>query len=88
MSIRVIVKLKVEDRAKFEEIFASRASARATAGLEINTYRDIDDPNGIVGIGTGPSKEAFFEFMTSPEQQEAMKTATVQGPPDITFLEG
>ena len=47
----------------------------------------MDDPNGVVGIGTGPSKEAFFEFMTSPEQQEAMKTATVQGPPDITFLE-
>tara|TARA_B100001750_G_scaffold225406_1_gene217222 strand:- start:749 stop:991 length:243 start_codon:yes stop_codon:yes gene_type:complete len=80
--------MKVEDRAKFEEVFASRASARAAAGLEINTYRDIDDPNGIVGIGTGPSKEAFFEFMTTPEQQEAMKNATIQGPPDITFLEG
>ena len=84
----MVVKMKVEDRAKFEEVFASRASARAAAGLEINTYRDIDDPNGIVGIGTGPSKEAFFEFMTTPEQQEAMKNATIQGPPDITFLEG
>jgi len=87
MSIIVVVKLKVADHAKFEATFANRASARAAAGLDIKTYRDMDDPNGVVGIGTGPSKEAFFEFMTSPEQQEAMKTATVQGPPDITFLE-
>ncbi len=87
MSIVVVVKLKVADHAKFQASFANRASARAAAGLEIRVYRDMDDPNGVVGIGTVPSKEAFFEFMTSPEQQEAMKTATVQGPPDITFLE-
>ncbi len=84
----MVVNLKVGDRAKFEEVFASREHARAAAGLEIKGHRDIDDPNGVVGIGTGPSKQAFFEFMTSPEQQEAMKAATVQGPPDTTFLEG
>ena len=87
MSIVVVVKLKVADHAKFQASFANLATARAAAGLEIRVYRDMDDPNGVVGIGTVPSKEAFFEFMTSPEQQEAMKTATVQGPPDITFLE-
>jgi len=26
--------------------------------------------------------------MGSAEQQQAMKNATIQGPPDITFLEG
>ena len=88
MSITVIVKLKVEDYAKFEASFANRASARAAAGIEVKAYRIMDDPNGGVAIGTAPSKEAFFAFMTSPEQQEAMKNATVQGPPDVTFLEG
>jgi hypothetical protein len=58
------------------------------AGLEVKAYRDMDDPAGVVVIGTAPSKEAFFGFMSSPEQQEAMKNASVQGPPDCTFLEG
>ena len=84
----MVVKLKVEDYAKFEASFANRASARVAAGLEVKAYRVMDDPNGVVAIGTAPSKEAFFAFMTSPEQQEALKTATVQGPPDLTFLEG
>ena len=88
MSITVVVRLKVEDYASFAASFANRESARVAAGLEVKAYRVMDDPNGVVVIGTAPSKEAFFAFMTSPEQQEALKTATVQGPPDLTFLEG
>ncbi|MQF82843.1 hypothetical protein FIM02_01620 [SAR202 cluster bacterium AD-802-E10_MRT_200m] len=88
MSITLVVKLKVEDQAKFEASFANRASARVAVGLEAKAYRDMDDSNYVVVIGTAPSKEVFFGFMTSPEQQEALKTATVQGPPDVTFLEG
>ena len=87
MSITVVVKLKVEDHAKFEASFTSRTSARVAAGLEVKAYRDMDDPNCVVVIGTAASKETFFGFMTSPEQQDAMKNATVQGPPDVTFLE-
>lgn len=88
MSITVIVKLKIADYVKFEASFAQRTSARVAAGLEVKAYRDMDDPNCIVAIGTAPSKEAFFGFMTSPEQQQAMKNASIQGPPEITFLEG
>jgi heme-degrading monooxygenase HmoA len=88
VSITVVVKLKVEDHAKFEASFANRTSARVAAGLEVKAYRDMDDPTSVVVIGTAASKEAFFAFMTSPEQQEAMKNATIQGHPDVTFLEG
>ena len=88
MSITVIIKLKVEDWSKFEASFANRTSAREAAGIEVKAYRNMDDPNGVVVLGTVTSKETFFAFMTSTEQQEAMKNATVQGPPDITFLEG
>ena len=84
----MVAVLKVEDYGKFEALFASRASARAAAGLEVKAYRDMDDANRVVAIGTAPSKEAFMGFMTSPEQQEAMKNGGVQGPPDLTFLEG
>jgi len=88
MSITVVVALKVEDYGKVEASFNQRKDAREAAGLEVNLYRDMGDANRAVVIGSAPSKEAFFEFMTSPEQQEAMKEAGIQGPPDLTFLEG
>ena len=88
MSITLVARVKVEDRAKLEATFYNRESERVAAGLDLKAYRDMDDPAGVVIIGTVPSKEAFLAFMTTPEQQEAMKEATIQGPPDLTFLEG
>ena len=88
MSMTVIIALKVEDYGKFEASFAERTSARVAAGIEVKPYRDIDDAGKVVVIGTVPSKETFVAFMGSPEQQQAMQNATIQGPPDVTFLEG
>ena len=87
MSVTAVLKLKVGDYEAFQTSFNNRASARVAAGIDVKAYRDMDDSSCIVVIGTVASKEAFFAFMTSPEQQEAMKNATVQGPPDITWLE-
>ena len=86
MSVTVVIALTVENHDKFEVVFTERASARAEAGLEAKAYKDIDDANRVVVIGTAPSKEAFMGFMTSHEQQEAMKAGGIQGPPDVTFL--
>ena len=88
MSITAVIALKVEDYGKFEASFAQRTSARVAAGIEVKAYRDMDDAGNVVVIGTVPSKEAFVAFMTSPEQQQAMQNATIQAPPDVTFLEG
>ena len=88
MSMTVIIALKVEDYGKFETSFAERTSARVAAGIEVKPYRDMDDAGKVVVIGTVPSKETFVAFMSSPEQQQAMQNATIQGPPDVTFLEG
>ena len=88
MSITLVARVKVEDQAKLEATFANREGERVAAGLDLKAYRNMDDPTCVVIIGTVPSKEAFLGFMTSPEQQEAMKEATIQGPPDLTFLEG
>ena len=88
MSITVVVKLKVEDYGKFEASFATRKTAREAAGLQLSPYRDIDDANSVVVLGTVSSKEAFIGFLGTPERQEAMQNATIQGPPEIIFLEG
>ena len=88
MSLTVIARLSIEGWDKFAPSFAGRAEARAAAGLELNAYRNMDDPNQAVVIGTVPSKEALMEFISTPEQQEAMKDAGIQGPPDMAFLEG
>ena len=88
MSITAIIVLKTEDYEKFEASFASRESARTAAGIDAKAYRDMDDASKAVVIETVPSKEALFAFMAKPEQQQAMQNATIQGSPDVTFLEG
>ena len=69
MSITLVVRVKVEDYTKLEATFANRESERVAVGLEVKAYRDMDDPTGVVIIGTVPSKEAFLALMTTPEQQ-------------------
>jgi len=88
VSLTVVARLSIEGYDKFAASFASRAEARTAAGLELNAYRNMDDANQAVVIGTVPSKEALMEFISTPEQQEAMKDAGIQGPPDMAFLEG
>ena len=88
MSITTVIKFKVADREKFEASFATRTAAREAAGLQFKAHRDMDDPSGVVVLGTVESKDGFFGFMSSTEQQEAMKNATIQGSPEVTFLEG
>ena len=88
MSITLVARVTVGDYAKFEETFANRENERVEVGLEVKPYRNMDDPTSVVIIGTVPSKEAFVAFFSTPEQQDAMKEATIQGPPDFTFLEG
>ena len=84
MSITVVVALKIEDYARFEASFTQRTNARTEAGIDVKAYRDMDDAGRVVVIGTAPSREAFFGFMTSPEQQQAMQNAGIQGPPEVT----
>lgn len=88
MVIKVIIGLKIEDYGKFEKVFNEREAERVAREIDAKMYRVMDDENRVVGIVSAPSKEVFMAFMTSPEQQQAMQNAGIQGPPDITFLEG
>ena len=88
MSITALIVLQIKDYEKFEAAFASRESARADVGIAAKAYRDMDDASKAVVIETVPSKEALFSFMANPEIQQTMQNATIQGSPDVTFLEG
>ena len=88
MAITIIIGLKIEDYGKFEKVFNEREAERVAREIDAKMYRVMDDENRVVGIISAPSKEGFMAFMTSPEQQQAMQNAGIQGPPDITFLEG
>ena len=88
MSITALIVLKIEDYEKFKAAFASRENERTEAGIVAQAYRDMDDASKAVVIETVPSKEALFAFMAKPEIQQTMQTATIQGAPDVTFLEG
>ena len=87
MSITALIVLKIEDYEKFETAFDSRESERIDAGIAAKSYRDMDDASKAVVIETVPSKEALFAFMAKPEIQETMQNATIQGSPNVTFLE-
>ena len=88
MSITALIVLKIEDYEKFEAAFASRESERIDAGIAAKSYRDMDDASKAVVIETVPSKEALFAFMAKPAIQQTMQNATIQGSPNVTFLEG
>lgn len=88
MSITALIVLQIKDYEKFEAAFASRESERADVGIAAKAYRDMDDASKAVVIETVPSKEALFSFMANPEIQQTMQNATIQGSPDVTFLEG
>jgi len=48
----------------------------------------MDNASKAVVIETVPSKETLFTFMAKPEIQQTMQNATIQGSPNVTFLEG
>ena len=43
-------------------------------------YKNLDNPNNAVAIGTAPSKEAFLAYFATPEQSEQMQSAGVVSP--------
>lgn len=87
MSVTIVISLKVADFADWHVAFDSKADDRAQAGLSASAYKNTDDPNNAIVIGSAPSKEAFVAFFTTPEVQKLQKKAGVLGPPEIKFLE-
>lgn len=87
MSIQVVIMFKVQDFDQFKSAFTAAERFRTEAGLTAKGYRNLDDPNSAVVIGTAPTKEAFVSFFSSQAQQERMKNAGLTEPPSVTFIE-
>ena len=84
--VTFLIRTEVQDFDKWKEAFDAMHGVRSEAGLSAKAYSTIDEPNHPCIIGTAPSKEAFLEFFSSPQQQERIKAAGVLGMPKITFL--
>lgn len=85
--VTVVIRLEVEDFDRWKVGFDAIEPIRSEAGLSAEAYRVAGAPKQVWVIGTAPSKEAFFSFFSTPEQQERMKAMGVLAPPEVTFLE-
>ena len=85
----VIVRHQVADYAAWKRAFDDHAGARAEAGIvgyAIN--RSVDDPNTVIVYLQAPSIDQLRAFASSASLKEAMKTAGVTSPPDLSFVQG
>jgi hypothetical protein len=87
MSVKIIVSMDIEDFDSWSAGFNAGSDSRKEAGIEAEAYKNLDNPNNAVAIGTASSKEAFLAYFATPEQAERMQSAGVVSQPVITFLE-
>ena len=87
MSVKVVISMDIEDFDSWSAGFNAGSEHRKAAGIEAKAYKNLDNPNNGVVIGTVPSKEAFLAFFSTPEQAERMKSAGVVSQPVVTILE-
>ena len=79
---------QVEDYDHWRSVYDAQAERAADAGRKSeNVYRNADDPNDIVLVGTWESAERFQALMESPELRAAFVEAGVQGAPVIHVID-
>jgi uncharacterized protein (DUF1330 family) len=84
----LMVKLSVEDFAKWKDTFEGLESDRINAGSKGgHIFRNVDDQNQVVVILEMEDLDRAREFLGSPQTQQAMQEAGVTGPPEILFLD-
>ncbi len=82
----VIFRNKVQDFASWKTVFDATEPARKAAGeLSAQVVQVEGDPNDVIIIFTYSSADAAKALISSPEIQEAMQKAGVQGTPDVVF---
>ncbi len=84
----MMVKISVEDFAKWKDSFDRLGSGRINAGSKGGyVFRNIDDQNQVVVILEMEDLDRAREFLGSPQAQQAMQEAGVTGPPELLFLD-
>ena len=85
--IYVLVRLTVEDLAKWKPVFEEAADLRKNFGSNgVRAFSKADNPNEVVILGEYEDLERARQLFQSQEFREATKRAGVMGPPDVTFL--
>ena len=84
----VLVRLTVEDLAKWKPVFEEAAALRKNFGsLGVRAFSKADSPNEVVILGEYADKEKAMQMFQSQEFREATQRAGVKGPPEVTFLD-
>ena len=83
----VLIRLTLEDYAKWRAVFDEVAKLRESNGSQGGTlYRSADNPNEVVILWNWPTAGARAYFQSDALRQ-AMQRAGVQGRPEIVYLD-
>jgi len=83
----VLVRLTVEDLAKWKPVFEEAAALRKSFGSKgVRAFSKADSPNEVLILGEYESREKALQLFQSQEFRDATKRAGVKGPPEVTFL--
>ena len=86
--IYVLVRLTVENLAKWKPVFEEAGALRKSFGsMGVRAYSKADAPNEVVILGEYADKEKAMQMFQSQEFREATARAGVKGPPEVTFLD-
>jgi quinol monooxygenase YgiN len=84
----VLVRLTVEDLAKWKPVFEEAGTLRKKFGsMGVRAFSKADNPNEVVILGEYADKEKAMEMFQSQEFREATARAGVKGPPEVSFLD-
>lgn len=85
--IHVLVRLTVEDVAKWKPVFEEAAALRKNFGsMGVHAFSKVDNPNEIFILGEYEDKDKAMQLFQSQEFREATQRAGVKGPPEVTVL--
>jgi heme-degrading monooxygenase HmoA len=83
-----LVRLIVQDQAKWKTVFAEAQELRKKYGSKgVRAFAKTDNPNEIVILGEYESLDQARQLFQSQEFRDATQRAGTVGAPDVTFLE-
>ena len=84
----VLLRLTVEDLAKWKVVFEEAASLRKNASsMGVHAFSKAGSPSEVVILGEYADKEKAMQMFQSQELRDTMQRAGVKGPPEITYLD-
>jgi quinol monooxygenase YgiN len=85
--IYTLLRITVEDQAKWKAVFEEASALRKSFGsLGVHAFSKEDSPNEILILGEYTDKEIAMEMYQSQELRETMQRAGVKGAPEVTYL--